>query len=558
MSRAKYYSTPVFSDPVSGIVTRMNNIVVTVYQDGTTTPIGETIYAADSGGTTLPNPFNVSNGVVEFYLDTEKRVSIKFDASGSGPYGSITKNAEGVWPDPGLLRTSIKSADGTAVLQYDGSNRLSGPGMLKKWGAWHLELDGGLIPNDASESTNNTTKVGNLITEIKNVGGGDINISDTYYFDTFHLLHNAGYNVPINIYGSSRNSIIYFVGNAGPFMSIGTTAMHQMYDCVMQDITIVHQDAVDSGPDIYLGKYAVNYHFERVKIKNNGRPDDPGGVLPCRGSFINIQAQGTWSSRGCKFETRTDEENLVTGGPGNIQVINIPPDIGGFTLTDTNMDGCFNKSYGIRFIGSGLYDTPTLNNCIIKDHEYGLAVNGGSSGNHVINLSSNGLYLDGITGTGIFLEPVNGSIVSNWLFTNLWINALDHWIYMSGANSGAINQFFVSNGYWTNALLDGVYIQGGAGFRSIKLSHIFMNSNINVASNYAVNAGPANGLVSDLAIDHCTAIVGGSSGGAAYLSSNLAGAQVNHNLWVGKVPVVNLVDDGSSKSYQDNRYVASV
>lgn len=56
---------------------------VAVYKNGTITPLSQIVYAADTGTTALPQPFNFTNGLVEFFLDLPERVRLVITPTGS-------------------------------------------------------------------------------------------------------------------------------------------------------------------------------------------------------------------------------------------------------------------------------------------------------------------------------------------------------------------------------------------------------------------------------------------------------------------------------------------
>lgn len=71
MARAHFYR-PVL-DNQGNIVT---NATVRVLEPGTTTPISETLYSGPSGEGSLANPFQPSNGVIDFYLGVARTVRL--------------------------------------------------------------------------------------------------------------------------------------------------------------------------------------------------------------------------------------------------------------------------------------------------------------------------------------------------------------------------------------------------------------------------------------------------------------------------------------------------
>src|SRR5207244_2067899 len=52
------------------------NVQVTLFLPGTTTPISDVVYSTDTGNNVLTNPFVSGTGVVDFYLDSPKRVRL--------------------------------------------------------------------------------------------------------------------------------------------------------------------------------------------------------------------------------------------------------------------------------------------------------------------------------------------------------------------------------------------------------------------------------------------------------------------------------------------------
>jgi hypothetical protein len=68
------------------------NPVVTLYEPGTTTPLAATVYAARTGGTTLPNPFTgAPDGSFEFWIETAQPVKAIINGASAGA-GTITRD----------------------------------------------------------------------------------------------------------------------------------------------------------------------------------------------------------------------------------------------------------------------------------------------------------------------------------------------------------------------------------------------------------------------------------------------------------------------------------
>lgn len=56
---------------------------VSVFKTGTSTPLDQPVFAADTGAIELANPFPFTNGLVEFYLGTPERVRLVITPTGS-------------------------------------------------------------------------------------------------------------------------------------------------------------------------------------------------------------------------------------------------------------------------------------------------------------------------------------------------------------------------------------------------------------------------------------------------------------------------------------------
>jgi hypothetical protein len=93
VSRQHYADVAFAINSGTGVVYRVASPQITVYEPGTTTPIAQTLYAADSGGTTRANPFPGNpNGTFDFFLNSPQLV--KLSISGTGPDGPVTLTAD--------------------------------------------------------------------------------------------------------------------------------------------------------------------------------------------------------------------------------------------------------------------------------------------------------------------------------------------------------------------------------------------------------------------------------------------------------------------------------
>lgn len=80
MPRYKYSTTTSYVDPSTGFISVIGGAQVYVYEadESGEVPIGQTLYASSTGGTTKTNPFTATDdGLVEFFLNSPQEVSIK-------------------------------------------------------------------------------------------------------------------------------------------------------------------------------------------------------------------------------------------------------------------------------------------------------------------------------------------------------------------------------------------------------------------------------------------------------------------------------------------------
>lgn len=557
MARARYREVVQFPDPATGLIHKVSTAQVTVYEPDTTTLIGETLYQDKTGSASFTNPFTITDGVIQFYLDTEQTIDIKIDATGSG-YGVVTHQDEYVQPVPELLRTSIRSLDGTYVMQYDGDGILTAPGLLSKYGGWDLEVDGGLTPGSAAAAANNATLFGLLRDKIAGYRGGDIKVNNSFFINPISLTHGNAFSTPINLIGVPGRATLQFVGPAGPFLDIGNSSQNsQMHRVAIQDLMITHKDAVTSGATIRIGTKVFDYTLEGVKILSRGRPDE-AQVEPCEAALIGIEAYTGFTARYCKIELRNDEDHLGTGNlfPTGVLMVN-SGDIGGLFFYFTGIDGCPNRSQAFYFRNAGFIDTPRFVSCLFKDHEYGIrgALGAGSVG----NLDSVNLILDALTGKGLFLEP-NGGSYFTWNFVNTWIAAYDHNIELSDSNGGELQNINFTGGYFTNALLSPVMIRGnntGKVYNN-SLTNVTVLSSCNVPTEAGLNLGGTLGAYARaFRMNNCVMQVGPSSYGAVFSPTGAQGVKIDNNLFVGKNGSPNYTLDADS-SFDNNSYLASL
>jgi hypothetical protein len=113
MTRARYFevAADTAGRPLAGVT-------VNVYQAGTTTPVTETIYAADTGAATLGNPLTANaQGEIEFFLAAPKRVSLAWSKNG---YTAESHSVDVMAADAFVLATEKAAANGVATLDSGG------------------------------------------------------------------------------------------------------------------------------------------------------------------------------------------------------------------------------------------------------------------------------------------------------------------------------------------------------------------------------------------------------------------------------------------------------
>ena len=107
MARAHYFTSLAgrLSDTVS--LAPLTGALVNVYQEGTSTPITETLYSGASGAGTLANPLTAGvDGFTEFWLEKEKRLDIVIVATGFASK-RVTIEAQ----QPQLVRYEVSAFD---------------------------------------------------------------------------------------------------------------------------------------------------------------------------------------------------------------------------------------------------------------------------------------------------------------------------------------------------------------------------------------------------------------------------------------------------------------
>lgn len=566
MSRARYYDTPQFPDPDSGILRKIPSVTVTVYNQGTTTPIGETLFSADSGGGTLPNPFTVNNGVVEFYLASEKRVSIKFDGALSG-YGSITKDMEGVWPDPGLLRTSLKetttgntthdsdpthayirSPNGTYNAYIDNTGEFYAPGLLlRRWR--HFAKDYGVTSYaerftaaavSSTEKANNATNLANLINNLPNSGYGEVELGPGWTPSNQLSINPTINGRTVGLSGVGQDSVLYFAGNTGPYLNIATGANGITYG-KFRDFSIAHEGVPGSGATLRLGRL-LDCTFENVKMINLDNPNQ--APLISVEMILSCQVVKFFN---CTFITRTDVSvmsaaGLVPVGCDFAQTLSG----GGFEFHATKFngaqDGITLATLGtvMRFRNTIPMDTVWFGpGSHLKGGAVGLRFGFGNDNGQIHNLIATGFSIDAMSDRSVWYNLTKSALGTMDQFNHQWNSC---WFYGGNYN------FFIDNSNGANyqriIIGSGSYLSGGnqaaiktvGPMKNLHLDNLSINADQNNNSlGGVVDVGTDSAVIRSFKCNNTDIVAGANAGSCVKVGVNVAPATVNGNSFDGSL-----------------------
>lgn len=155
MSRAKYTGTAVTIAADGRSLQIIPNASVTLYTAGTSTPLPETVYAGNTGGTTLTPPFQSDEyGAFEFYLASGKRVKVTV----SDGVNTVTMDLEPVLPDPSEL---VTTAGGVTVPNLTLTSPTINGGTLNS--VTLVTPSGVVTPSSSDTLTNKTVQGGVLV-----------------------------------------------------------------------------------------------------------------------------------------------------------------------------------------------------------------------------------------------------------------------------------------------------------------------------------------------------------------------------------------------------------
>lgn len=367
----------------------------------------------------------------------------------------------------------LSSSDGTDYLQITNSGvavtgsftvngssvSTSGSGAYRVYSAADTLVTGTTVTNASA----NTLAFQTLYATAASEGGGRIFFPrGSWPLNATVLTHTAA-STAIIIEGEGRASVLYFFGTTGPFLQFGSTATSVVNGGGIANISLMHSTAVSAGATVKLGgsttgTTVANFQINDIAIINRGRPD-AGQTAPCEAALIGVESAYGFEMHHSKIELRTDLEYLTAASlfPIGIHMIATSTSAG-MSMLDTTVDGCYGRSYGIRFANSGLIDTPRLGHCLIKDHAICILKNSGAG--QVVNAQIGDTYLD-VCDKALLLEPTTGASVGAWHLSNTWMSAFSYAVTASIANGGTVGTLNFDQGYITNSTVGAFLVGSG-------------------------------------------------------------------------------------------------
>ena len=326
MARARFGDYAWAQDPTNANALRLvPTPQVTVYEPGTTTPIGQTLYAAPTGGTTRTNPFTAAaDGFVEFYLDVQQFIKLKVDGTASGLGIALPDNL------PTHVVTAAVTADD---IVYDASViNVVGPTTCQP-----------LVEGTSNASAgDNTTRLEALWLAVSAVGGGKIwlkpNTPDKYWWFTNNIDLTTGANegMPQLVGSGPETTRVMLAGTTGPFFKIqcapdadGDVAGGTYFPrpgILFEGFSIHHDSLVTSGADILQGyrcsvlrlndlEWKIPTFTQTEVIAGTGVYNYSGGT----GAIICVETKGILWIDHCLISSRVGTES---GTPRTIVISN--------------------------------------------------------------------------------------------------------------------------------------------------------------------------------------------------------------------------------------------
>lgn len=271
------------------------NATVRVRQPGTTNPIADTIYAGDTGGTTLSQPLTAAaNGRVLFYLDTPQRVDLFIQAAGMA---DVTIPNVPIMPAPG----DLVSVAGTQTLS---NKTLSSPAINSP------SVSGGAFSGPAitNPAISGGSLTGTAIVTPSLTGPASVLANSTSYGLTLRngqtdgkaldirTPDNSAHLVTVNRYGMAIGPAECIDGNLLAVTGSGT-------DLYKQLLTVEYNNTAASGGDIsgiravirdvLTGDSQLHATESHIIAESGGAGGHQRSAMTLTGNYKNASLTGT-------------------------------------------------------------------------------------------------------------------------------------------------------------------------------------------------------------------------------------------------------------------------
>lgn len=524
-ARARYYELAQIPDD-DGFIRKVPNPTVTVYQAGTTTPIADTIYAAETGEDTLENPFTGgAHGEIEFFLEDAQRVSIKFE--GVSPVaGEVTRDYQAVWPSPADILTD---ANVTTVI----ATKLPGIDSEDLGFVWDDDSSGAKADNAEAWANMAATVFASTATP------GPVRLkAGTLHMNKPAAMNDGyGYGVPLHIEGVRNNTDIKLYGaTTGPWLDFASGEGSLIKRGGLHNVRILHQTVTTSGPTIRLAN-VDNFELDGVELVNGG-----DGAAPLIAVQLIGSASGVYIDRSTLM-TRTDLSTLVSGGLTAVSLdIATTATAAGLTVKSSQLAGVYGTggSRGIRANNTALFDTMLILGCAIKDHEIGIATGSGSSG-EFSNVRVSDTYID-ITDYAIAIDP-NGGSYGGWGFHNMWMRGDVRGVTLGTTNNGQVINWRFSGGEMIESATHGFLLQKGV--TVVKIVGYSIVTNTDSSGEAGVELTTVSGVAPSFVVIDGNHIRCGNGADACIKASAAATFTIDNNTLVGSADGDGILTAGS-------------
>lgn len=524
-SRSRYYELAQLPDS-DGFIRKVPNPTVTVYEQGTTTPIADTIYAAETGGTTLTNPFTGgANGEIEFFLADAQRVSIKFEGT-SPVVGEVTKNYEAVWPSPADI---VTDANITTVLL----GKLPGVDSEQYGFVW----DDNSAPVRAANATLWANMPASMFASSATPGPMRLKAGVLHMDKPAAMNDGYGYGVPLHIEGVRHNTEIKLYGaTTGPWLDFAPGVGSLIKRGGLHNVRILHQTVTTSGATIRLGN-VDHFELDEVELPNQG-----AGIAPLIAVQLINAASGVYIDR-CNLATRGDLSTLVAGGLTAVTLdVATSSAAAALTVNASQLSGVYGTggSRGIRTNNTALFDTMLVLGTAIKDHEIGVATGSGSSG-EFSNVRFSDSYVD-ITDYAIAVDPAGGSYGA-WGWHNMWMRGDVRGVTLGTLNGGNVINWRFDGGELIESATHGFLLQKNV--RVCKIIGYTVSSNADGSGEAGIELASSGGVGPTFVVVNGTYVAVAAGADACIKASTESTFTIDDNTLVGSADPDGILYGGS-------------